>query len=709
MLIVVASAIMAFIVRHNTKKCITYITVGIFLATFFLVFPTKWEFDSSISIVPAYKVYSALMYSLSAVSGGQDIAQIESIELGGIWRAIYIALNYIFLFVTPLMASSLIISLFGDFGERMRYWFSFSKKCCVFSGLNCNSLVLADSMAKKKQTVVFCDTRESDEALKTYARKKGFIMLYTSCEGMRISKKFNSYEFFLISKSEDENIKLAEKLALRHRGNNSVNIVINAFAESGTNIKVIEQFLKKDSCDIFEALDENSMILAEESRADKVIFCNSRRATAELRKRAEEKGYVLVNQSLDCFKPYPLYFNLDFALIEKDGKKTPLRVKKNRLTRSWADASLQVRFIDEIALFCNDIVYKNPLFANAESLISVMIVGCGRLGMRMLRTAVWCGQVMGYGLKIRVYDKDAKQKEKELFKQCPELALSEYDIKFIQTDIQSADFQNDISDSLDATHVTVSTGSDELNIATADELFTYFRRHNNFDKTPPIFARVRGDVKSLNLRQGEDFLTERNIHIFGTTETIFSDRTLFNSGLEKLAFAVHLCYFGALNEDENSFYYNYVKECFRNSEYDRRSSMATALHFASKLHACGLIQGGEEIGEEKLVAFEKLIKEDGELLEELAKNEHTRWNAFMRSEGYCKAEIAEMKVYAKKVGSHKDELSKLHPCITSWDELDKVAEEYDKLGVAKKKSDFKKYDIDIVKQIPEIVRKANSL
>ena len=427
------------------------------------------------------------------------------------------------------MASSLIVSLFGDLGERMRYLLHFSKKCCVFSELNCNSLVLVQGLADKKHTVVFCNTKNVNETLKTAAKKEGFILLYAPCENVRVGKRFESYEFFLISGNEDENVKTAESLALKHRGNSSVNIIINAFAESGTNIKIIEQFLKKKSCDVLADLDESSLKLAKDSQSEKIIFCNCHKADEKLKKQAEENGYILFDKNITSFKPYPAYFNLDFFLVDTNGKKSPLRVKKNRLTKDWADLPLQVRFIDEIALFCNDIVYKNPLFSNADSQISVMIVGCGRLGIRMLKTAVWCGQVMGYKLKLRVYDKNAKQKEKELFKQCPELMLKEYDIKFVQTDIKSVDFQKDIAESLDATHVTVSTGNDDLNITTADELFTYFRKNKNFGDTPPIFARVRGDIKTLNLLHGEDFLKSRNIHIFGTTETIFSDKTLFNS------------------------------------------------------------------------------------------------------------------------------------------------------------------------------------
>ncbi len=623
----------AFKSAYSTSKCITYITLGVFFSTFFMVLPTHWEGAEELEVPLAYQIFSAVNFSFDTLKAKQDFAQIESIALTGVLRWIYLGINYISFIAAPLLASSLILSLFGNMGERMKYQFSFSKKCHVFSVLNPNSLELAKGIRERgKGTVVFCNTKDVGEPLVTKARKFGFITLYLSCESLKISRRFQKYEFYLISPKEDENIRLAEALILKHRDQKKRPVIVNAFARSGTNIALLEEFLHSEK------------------------NCAS--------------GKKIVRHE---------YF--------------------------------QMRFIDEIALFCSDLMYQYPLYASAkpDGLISLMIVGFGSLGERMLKTALWCGQITGYHLKIRVYDKSASQKHSKLLKACPELSLPEYDIKFIETDINSVQFEKDIKESLDATYVVLSTGQDEMNINTAEYLYRVFRKSSSFEKTPPIFARVRESTKSSNLTEENSFLENRNIHIFGTTETIFRQRSLFNTELEHLAFAIHLCYFGALNEPVGSSYYKEVLHHFYTREYDRRSSMATALHIPSKLVSCGVLKPGDSVLDGKISAkFESYISDEVALLE-LAKNEHDRWNAFMRSEGYRKASIAQMKEYAHKTGSHKDDHAKLHPCITAWEELDLVAEEYNELKIGKKPVDFQKYDFDIVKKIPEILRMASLL
>ena len=68
-----------------------------------------------------------------------------------------------------------------------------------------------------------------------------------------------------------------------------------------------------------------------------------------------------------------------------------------------------------------------------------------------------------------------------------------------------------------------------------------------------------------------------------------------------------------------------------------------------------------------------------------------------------------MKIYAHANRSHKDDCSKLHPCITTWDELDPLSETFNAMNIKPKKVDFKAYDIQIVKDIPGIIRTANEL
>lgn len=712
LVILTVSAVLAVKNRYDTRKCISSITVGVFLATFFMILPTEW-IDGERDFPLAYTILSAITYSFDTLKGGQDFAQIETVALTGLLRTLYIGINYICFIAAPLLASSLILSLFGDMGERMKLFFSFSKKCHVFSELNDNSLQLAKGIRKgKKGTVVFCNTKKTPDAIRTEARSFGCILLHKSCESIFLSRRFRKYEFYLVSDSEDGNIQTAETLILKHRDKENRLVVINAFAHSGNNVKILELLLAKQPCDIFDKLTEKALAYAVESGV-KTVFCDAENADRELILKAKEKGFGLFEKSIEDFKPYPEYLRHEFTIrtVSENGvTEKKVRVMKNRFTEQFVEDAVQLRFIDEMSLFCNDLLFKYPLYSYAKgNVISVMIAGCGSLGISMLKTVLWCGQIPDYKLKIRVYDKNASKAKTELYKLCPEMASEEYDIRFIDVDINSEDFEKKISESIDATYAVVATGDDELNINTAEYLFTQFRRHNGFEDTPPVFARVRANIKSLNLSKESEFLNHRNIHVFGTAECIYSEKTLFNTELENLAFATHLCYFGALNEEKDSFYYKQVLSNFHSSEYDRRSSMAAALHIVTKLRVCGIIgDGGYMLGEDEAVKFEELIRDEA-LTEKLARNEHDRWNAFMRSEGYRKASIAEMKLYAEKTGSHKDDDSRLHPCIVPWDELDKIASEFNSLNVSKKKVDFKKYDIKIVKEIPQIIRVANRL
>ena len=92
-------------------------------------------------------------------------------------------------------------------------------------------------------------------------------------------------------------------------------------------------------------------------------------------------------------------------------------------------------------------------------------------------------------------------------------------------------------------------------------------------------------------------------------------------------------------------------------------------------------------------------------------NEHERWNAFMCSEGFRSVDFETVKKYAPYTRSHKDEAAKLHPCITSWKNLEMLQKKYDELQgkLHLKKSNFIEYDEKLVVEIPKIIRRANDL
>ena len=242
----IISLFFAFKKRHNMSKWIACVTIGIFVATFFMLLPTQWVKNGvSVENKALYSTISSLLYSFKVLGGRQDIAQLETIAFSGFLKSIYIYVNYIMFAVTPILASSLILSFIGDIGDKMRYMVSRGSKCYVFSEINNNSVAFAKSIKSKakRNTVVFCNTKNSDKDLITEARKINAILLYKTVNSFKLSRRFRKYEFCFFADNEDENIKLTEYFISQKSKMRKHNVTVNAFAYNDVNIKLLESLM----------------------------------------------------------------------------------------------------------------------------------------------------------------------------------------------------------------------------------------------------------------------------------------------------------------------------------------------------------------------------------------------------------------------------------------------------------------------------------
>lgn len=626
LVILMISIVLSFWKWRRTGNWIPYLFVGVFITIFLMVLPIQWIDEGEAYWSPTlYIIISSLKYSIESLGGGQAIEQLEKISLIGWEKTLYMVIGYLIAIITPFLTSSLVLSFIGDYFERICYFFTFSRKCYVFSEVNYNTIAIAKGIKKTpgRKVFVFCNSKNIDKGLLKQARQLHALLLYAPCSAVKLypSFKIKEYEFNLLSNQEDENIELAEAILFQKKQLKNRKVTINAFIHSKTNISILESLV------------------------------------VEIKNESEEYNFI------------------------------------------------KLRFIDEISLFCNNLLYTHPLFENikGKNTVSALIIGYGDLGKEMLKTILWNGQIDGFNLKIRVIDKNADLAQQFTFAECPELC--NYDIEFIKVDVLMPAFEKIVKQYIDSTFVCVSTGSDTLNIDTAEKVYQIFHRHDT-EITTPIYTRVRSEAKVKNLNRYGKYLKERHIHIFGTIESIYSECTLFSSELEKLAFAVHLCYNGLLDDDSSS--YQEVRYSFETSFYNRRSSMASALHIPTKLYQCGFkaFSSLNDISEEELQQIEKNLS-DPSIVTALARNEHDRWNAFMCCEGYRTANIETMLNYAPILKNHQDKKGYLHPCIVPWEQLDNVQREYNKLEIAIK--DFKSYDYKIVASIPQIIRKAKKL
>ena len=88
---------------------------------------------------------------------------------------------------------------------------------------------------------------------------------------------------------------------------------------------------------------------------------------------------------------------------------------------------------------------------------------------------------------------------------------------------------------------------------------------------------------------------------------------------------------------------------------------------------------------------------DSNILNELVKNEHDRWNAYVRTDGFKYIAKEEVLKYKETTKNTKHFLAKLHPAIVEFNKLEEVENYLQK--------DFRSADINIINNIENIIKK----
>lgn len=291
------------------------------------------------------------------------------------------------------------------------------------------------------------------------------------------------------------------------------------------------------------------------------------------------------------------------------GVVPPLKIRRVNVVRNQIYSDLM-----------NHSMFNNAIEEYNEKVISVLIVGLGHYGMEMLKSILWCGQMVGYVLRVTVID-ESPDAEDVFYMQCPGIrergtqpqnGEDYYEITFHSgINVYSETFYNIIKTIPNTTQVFISLGDERKSLETAMTLRTIFSgiqidegktpSHAQSDiQKPRITAVVYNNQKANLLNQNKlaNFKGQHyNIECMASNEELYSYSNIFASDLEEMALAAHLQW-GDL-------------ESFNNYEYYRRSSMASAIHKKYR---------------------DELLKDNEELA---AMAEHTRWNAYMRAvEGY---------------------------------------------------------------------------
>lgn len=351
------------------------------------------------------------------------------------------------------------------------------------------------------------------------------------------------------------------------------------------------------------------------------------------------------------------------------------------------DSAVVVRRVNEVSALINRTLYEEgyELFKKADTYsltaskqISVVIVGLGSYGTEMLKALAWFCQMDGYTLLINAYDRDPLAEEK-FAAQCSELLSSKY--VYTREEDGEAQYEIHIHSGIDAdtkafadeigklgnvTYAFVALDSDSENIKTVINLRMLFGRRDP-RVNPVIHAVVRsverknalekwiaGESKSKNEKDRK----EPEIKFIGDMRSIYTEEVIIGSALEKDAERnIHQEYAKALSEAE---IYDKKKE-FWAVEYNYASSVASAIH-------------------QRTV---KKLEELGQKSDDSARQEHRRWNAYMRSKGYIYRE-------SRKGEANRDNVAKTHKDLVPYAQLSKEEQEKDRFANnPKSQSDIK--------------------
>lgn len=312
-----------------------------------------------------------------------------------------------------------------------------------------------------------------------------------------------------------------------------------------------------------------------------------------------------------------------------------------------------------------------------------MIVGFGELGQSVLRSLVMNGQFVGSNFRCTVFDPQCNHRKGILCGTCKTL-MSSYDISLQPYDARS------------------------------EEMFTFLEEHgaklkyiavctNNVQRNQKIAADILQLLSLINPDLPVYQCSQRGIlktscgAMLPEESTIYTPSLLRYEQVDRLAMGINQTYLVGTDKTP-------LQNWMACDYFSRMSSRASADFFPAILRAAHTT--AQEVAENNW-------QPEGQLLENLGKMEHLRWNAFHFCMGYnpmtdeefnrrCEGYREDIRQQKKPRRIGKNTVGRTHACLVSWDELDALSAKEN--AVTGGNVDYKAMDIRNVLAIGDILR-----
>lgn len=318
--------------------------------------------------------------------------------------------------------------------------------------------------------------------------------------------------------------------------------------------------------------------------------------------------------------------------------------------------------------------------ARVYSDFTLFLAGFGRMGVEVLRKALYSGQFYGGQFRAIVTD-SAMECREGTFNNRYSGIRDNYSIQFVQADPGSSAFYDLILRYInEINYVAICLEDDRISMETALEVQRLLRR--NGVKRPVVIAVQVSGSEELIHYQENDLLP--GIRIFGRISDIFTESIIINESMDKMARTMNTLFNRIYNVDP-------ADNWFELDEFTKESNRSAAMNIRTKLRLLGLDMAEAGKCDRQPVRLEEYL--EGTRLENLAKQEHLRWNAFHFASGWTAWELSDT-AGAKKA---KDAANKRHACLVPWERLADVTRRFNQVP------SFEELDFMQVRNIPRIL------
>lgn len=374
--------------------------------------------------------------------------------------------------------------------------------------------------------------------------------------------------------------------------------------------------------------------------------------------------------------------NMLAGMLERYVRVHICNIKKDAARTLYSNAPLFIPYL------------KKP--ENTE--LNLVIIGSAINCFYLLRSAIGIAY-MNRKINISVICDKASKVEQYMDIYCPGVKkhkdlISECNIRYINEpadNVRSIDFMTNMDGQNDILKETVFRGNyfiaalengyenAELGMKLREMLL---RAGDDFERFPFIAAYCPEceleNILSVNTvgnqSIGYQWYNNYNIFSFGNETELYSWDRLVDNEYERQALLLHLSYYGKKIESDEEAYYSACRDFYGRS-YNRDSSINCAISVIYRMFMAGIVlddwrQYGIKSMVKKLADEYEEWLEDNKNLQEATCHEHSRWNWYMISQGWLRAQISQVAAYMQKGNPrHQLDIAKLHPYLCSFAEL----------------------------------------